>query len=89
MGSLQLAENYQMTDMHRALLQKARIYLLHNMRPTESLWSTFISKEVLSYDMIDEIKVGAKLREKPNHYGGGGCKRYEERQEACIYLLRV
>ena len=57
MGSLHLAENYQMSDMHRTLLNKARIYLVHNIRPTESLWSTFISKEVLSYDMVDEIKV--------------------------------
>ena len=53
----QLGEGYQMSDQHRQLLLKARIYLLHNMRPTESLWATFISKEVLSFEMVDEIKV--------------------------------
>ena len=50
-------EGYEMSDRHRGLLAKHRMYLLHNIHPTEILWSALMSNEVLSTDMVDEIKV--------------------------------
>lgn len=46
-----------MRDFHRAILAKSRLFLLHNIRPTEALWGTMLEKELLSQDMLDDIKV--------------------------------
>lgn len=51
-------DQYEMQESHRLLLLKQRLYLMHNLRPTEIFWSTLLAKEVLSQEMLDDIKVG-------------------------------
>ena len=46
-----------MASCHRALLTRHRVYLLHNMHPTEEFWSHLISNGVLSTEMAAGIKV--------------------------------
>jgi hypothetical protein len=61
MGTSMLQDSYEVRDFHRSLLQRNRPYLLHNIRPCEMLWSSLLAKEVLSYHMVDEIKVVATV----------------------------
>jgi hypothetical protein len=52
-----VSDQFSMREQHRLLLMRHRVYLLHNLRPTEELWSTLIANEVLSPQMVQEIKV--------------------------------
>ena len=61
MGTSMFNDSYEMREYHRVVLQRNRLYLLHNIRPCETLWSSLLAMEVLPDHMIDEIKVKGGL----------------------------
>ena len=54
-------EQFEMKEVHRALLFRSRKYLLHNVRPTEEFWANLIAKDLFPSDMIDEIRVSVNF----------------------------
>ena len=52
-----MQEAFEMKDLHRSLIDKNRIFLLHNLRPNETLWSTLVAKDVFPGYMIEDMKV--------------------------------
>jgi len=59
-----MSDGYEMKDLHRSLLIKSRVYLLHNIRPTDLLWGNLIGWQVLSTDMVETIRVGRNTHKK-------------------------
>ena len=58
-----MSDGYEMKDLHRSLLIKSRVYLLHNIRPTDLLWGNLIGWQILSTDMVETIRVGRNTQE--------------------------
>ena len=50
-------DDYGMLEVHRALLMHNRVFLLRNIFPSEDFWSQLLEKELLTTDMMEDIKV--------------------------------
>ena len=51
-----------MLEVHRVLLTHNRTFLLRNIFPSEEFWSLLQEKELLTCDMLEDIKVGQVTR---------------------------
>ena len=48
-----------MSNLHRALLTHNRMFLMQKILANEEFWSRLQEKDLLTCDMVEEIKVGA------------------------------
>ena len=49
--------SFQMKQHHQDLLVNNKVYLLHNLRPTEEFWAALVEKGIYSSSMIEDIRV--------------------------------